>query len=181
MKESDHTKDRTWDFDVSWDAVLKPAARLCLNTLDFSDLWDDDESVENEETQASSLTLTCLKMTLVPPPPPLPPPPPPLATPSPASSKGAAIKSHTLKLHWRELQNLTPLPRMTRFGTETIWAGLEPVHLDTNRLEFLFESKSSNTGFSAATGRQVRRIDASSVLQMNFVKCMWLQSICTTT
>uniref|UniRef100_A0A4W6EF18 FH2 domain-containing protein n=1 Tax=Lates calcarifer TaxID=8187 RepID=A0A4W6EF18_LATCA len=30
---------------------------------------------------------------------------------------------------------------MTRFGSQTIWAGLEPVHLDTNRLEYLFESK----------------------------------------
>ncbi|XP_013883774.1 FH1/FH2 domain-containing protein 1 [Austrofundulus limnaeus] len=156
MKQSDQNKDRTWDFDVSWDAVLKPAARLCLNTLDFSDLWDDDDSVENEEIQASSLIPKCPKRTPAPPPPPppLPPPPPPLATPSPASPNGAAIKSRTLKLHWRELQNLTPLPRMTRFGTQTIWAGLEPVHLDTNRLEFLFESKTSNTSFSVATGRQ---------------------------
>uniref|UniRef100_A0A3P9NPX2 FH1/FH2 domain-containing protein 1-like n=1 Tax=Poecilia reticulata TaxID=8081 RepID=A0A3P9NPX2_POERE len=80
-------------------------------------------------------------LSVAPPPPPLPPPlPPPPTLPSP--SKGAGIKSHTLKLHWRELQNLTPLPRMTRFGKQTIWAGLEPVQLDTNRLEYLFESKS---------------------------------------
>uniref|UniRef100_A0A8C9X309 FH2 domain-containing protein n=1 Tax=Sander lucioperca TaxID=283035 RepID=A0A8C9X309_SANLU len=88
------------------------------------------------------------------PPPPLPPPPP-LASPLPsASHKGAAIKCRTLKLHWRELQSLAPLPRMTRFGTQTIWAGLEPVHLDTNRLEYLFESKSSSTSFNVASGRQ---------------------------
>uniref|UniRef100_A0A3Q1AIR9 FH2 domain-containing protein n=1 Tax=Amphiprion ocellaris TaxID=80972 RepID=A0A3Q1AIR9_AMPOC len=87
-----------------------------------------------------------------PPPPPLPPPPPP-CLPS-ASPKGATTKSRTLKLHWRELQNLAPLPRMTRFGTQTIWAGLEPVHLDTNRLEYLFESKGNNTSLSVVSGRQ---------------------------
>ncbi|XP_023271135.1 FH1/FH2 domain-containing protein 1-like [Seriola lalandi dorsalis] len=43
---------------------------------------------------------------------------------------------------------------MTRFGTQTIWAGLEPVHLDTNRLEYLFESKGSSTCFNVASARQ---------------------------
>uniref|UniRef100_A0A3B3WLM1 FH2 domain-containing protein n=1 Tax=Poecilia mexicana TaxID=48701 RepID=A0A3B3WLM1_9TELE len=92
-------------------------------------------------------------LSVAPPPPPLPPPlPPPPALPSPC--KGAGIKSHTLKLHWRELQNLTPLPRMTRFGKQTIWAGLEPVQLDTNRLEYLFESKATSTSFKVVSGRQ---------------------------
>uniref|UniRef100_A0A3Q2D9X2 FH1/FH2 domain-containing protein 1-like n=1 Tax=Cyprinodon variegatus TaxID=28743 RepID=A0A3Q2D9X2_CYPVA len=94
-------------------------------------------------------------LSVAPPPPPLPPPPPPPpASPLPSSSKGAVIKSHTLKLHWRELQNLAPLPRMTRFGKQTIWAGLEPVHLDTNRLEYLFESKATSSSFTVASGRQ---------------------------
>ncbi|MEQ2167689.1 hypothetical protein GOODEAATRI_006700 [Goodea atripinnis] len=44
---------------------------------------------------------------------------------------------------------------MTRFGKQTIWAGLEPVHLDTNRLEYLFESKATGTSFTVVSGRQL--------------------------
>uniref|UniRef100_A0A3B4XA27 FH1/FH2 domain-containing protein 1-like n=1 Tax=Seriola lalandi dorsalis TaxID=1841481 RepID=A0A3B4XA27_SERLL len=153
MKESDKNKDNplTWDFDRPWGSLLQPAARLCLNTLDFSDLWDEEDSTEDEGTNSINESSTCLQAPPAPPPlpPPLPPPPPPLAPALPSASlKGKNIKCHTLKLHWRELQSLGPLPRMTRFGTQTIWAGLEPVHLDTNRLEYLFESKGSSTCFN---------------------------------
>ncbi|KAA8582637.1 FH1/FH2 domain-containing protein 1 [Etheostoma spectabile] len=153
MKESDQTKDypMTWDFDLSWNSFLKPAARLCLNTLDFSDLWDEEDSTEDEGTQSTNESSLCLQ---APPAPPPLPPPPPLGSPLPSASHKGAIKCRTLKLHWRELQSLAPLPRMTRFGTKTIWAGLEPVHLDTNRLEYLFESKGSSTSFNLASGRQ---------------------------
>ncbi|KAI9522147.1 hypothetical protein NQZ68_038783 [Dissostichus eleginoides] len=152
MKESDQTKDNplTLDFDQSWGSFGKPAARLCLNTLDFSDLWDEEDSTEDEGSNSTNESSTgCLQAP--PAPPPLPPPPPPLTLPS---HKGASTKSRTLKLHWKELPSLAPLPRMTRFGTQTIWAGLEPVHLDTNRLEYLFESKGSSTTFNVAFGRQ---------------------------
>ncbi|XP_042367828.1 FH1/FH2 domain-containing protein 1 isoform X2 [Plectropomus leopardus] len=151
MKEPDQTKDNplTWDLDQSWSSFLKPAAHLCLNTLDFSDLWDEEDSTEDEGTSSSNGSSTCLQAP--PAPPPLPPPPPSLPS---ASDTGAAIKCRTLKLHWRELQSLAPLPRMTRFGAQTIWARLEPVHLDTNRLEYLFESKGSSTTFNVASGKQ---------------------------
>uniref|UniRef100_A0A4W6EII1 FH2 domain-containing protein n=1 Tax=Lates calcarifer TaxID=8187 RepID=A0A4W6EII1_LATCA len=113
-----------------------------------------DYSTEDEGTSLINESSTQLQAP--PAPPPLPPPPPPLAPALPSASlKGTPIKSRTLKLHWRELQSLAPLPRMTRFGSQTIWAGLEPVHLDTNRLEYLFESKGSSTCFSVASGRQV--------------------------
>ncbi|KAM6909568.1 FH1/FH2 domain-containing protein 1 [Xenentodon cancila] len=155
MKGTDQIKDLSWEFDQPWDSG-QPSAHLCLNTFDFSDLWDEYDS-EEEGTYTANLS-TCLKDPLEapnPPPPPLPPPPPPL-TPSllSASAKGAGIKGRTLKLHWRELENLAPLPRMTRFGTQTIWAGLEPVHLDTNRLEYLFKSKVNSTSFNDVPSRQ---------------------------
>uniref|UniRef100_A0A3Q3S679 FH1/FH2 domain-containing protein 1-like n=1 Tax=Mastacembelus armatus TaxID=205130 RepID=A0A3Q3S679_9TELE len=154
MKDSDQTKDNplAWDVEQSWGSFLKPVPRLCLNTLDFSDLWDEEESTEDEGTSSTSESSTSLQAP--PAPPPLPPPP--LAPALPvASPKGATIKCRTLKLHWRELQSLPPLPRMTRFGTQTIWARLEPVHLDTNRLEYLFESKGNSTCFNVVSGRQV--------------------------
>ncbi len=166
MKESDQAKEnpQTWDFDQPWASFLKPAARLCLNTLDFSDLWDEEDSTEDEGPGSTNESSACLRAPPVPPPLP---PPPPLAPPLPsASHKDATIKCRTLRLHWRELQSLAPLPRMTRFGTQTIWSGLEPVHLDTNRLEYLFESKSNTFGFNAVSGRQVRQMrqdDASGI------------------
>ncbi|XP_068444401.1 FH1/FH2 domain-containing protein 1 [Clinocottus analis] len=160
MKESDPARENppTWDFDRSF---LKPAARLCLDTLDFSDLWDEEDLSGDEATVVPS---ACPRGP--PAPPPLPPPLPPLAPPLPSSSlKGATAKCRTLRLHWRELQSLAPLPRMTRFGARTIWAGLEPVHLDTNRLKCLFECKgSSSSSFNGASGRQ--KPPALSVLGM---------------
>lgn len=152
MKESEQTKDNllSWDFDQSWASLLKPATGLCLNTLDFSDLCDEEDSTEDE----GSISTRDSRLKGPPAPPPLPPPSP-FASPLPsASHTGATIRCHTLRLHWRELQTLPPLPRMTRFGNQTIWAGLEPVHLDTNQLEYLFKSKGHT--FNVVSGRQVR-------------------------
>ena len=169
MKGSDQIKD--WDFEQPWDSFLL-AEHLCLNTFDFSDLWDEDDSGEEEGTHSANES-TCPQGPLVPPnppPPPLPPPPPPVAPALPSvSPKGATIKSRTLKLHWRELQNLAPLPRITRFGTQTIWAGLEPVHLDTNRLEYLFESKVNSTSFNVVSSRQVRLMRQDDTSEMHFM------------
>lgn len=152
MKRSEQTKDNllTWDSDQSWSSFLKPAGHLRLNTLDFSDLWDEDDSTEDEGTPSANDGY----FGGPPAPPPLPPPPPPLPFSSPA---GATIKSPTLKLHWRELQTLAPLPRMTRFGDRTIWARLEPVDLDKNQLEYLFKSKSSSASFNMVSSKQVSR------------------------
>lgn len=159
MKRSEQTTDNllTWDSDQSWSSFLKPAGHLRLNTLDFSDLWDEDDSTEDEGTPSANDGY----FGGPPAPPPLPPPPPPLAFPSPA---GATIKSPTLKLHWRELQTLAPLPRMTRFGDRTIWARLEPVDLDKNQLEYLFKSKSSSASFNMVSSKQKQQ--SVSVLQM---------------
>ncbi|XP_005751506.1 FH1/FH2 domain-containing protein 1 [Pundamilia nyererei] len=153
MKELEQSKELTWDFDQSWSSLLTPAAHLCLNTLDFSDLWDEEDSTEDEGTLTTIKSSICLQAP--PAPPPLPPPPPYLASPLPsASPKDGTVKSRTLKLHWRELQNLAPLPRMTRFGTQTIWARLEPVNLDKNHLEYLFKSKANGSSLNIVSGRQ---------------------------
>ncbi|XP_035467776.1 FH1/FH2 domain-containing protein 1 [Scophthalmus maximus] len=161
MKEADPSRENllTWECEQPWSSGLKPAARLCLDTLDFSDLWDEEDSAEDEGTVPICESSTGLQAPPAPPPlpllpPPLPPPPPPLGPALPSTSlKGTSVTCRTLKLHWREMQTLAPLPRMTRFGTQTIWAALEPVHVDTNRLQHLFESKGS-TCFNVASGRK---------------------------
>lgn len=146
MKESDQTKEfnLNWDFEQTL-SFLKPAARLCLNTLDFTDLWDEEDVDSTEDESSGSVSDASTGVCgLASPPPPPPPPPPPLPAPVRSGDKGT-----TLKLHWRELQSLPVLPRLTRFGRQSIWAGLEPVQVDTNKLEHLFETKGSGAGFSA--------------------------------
>uniref|UniRef100_A0A8C5JVX4 Formin homology 2 domain containing 1 n=1 Tax=Jaculus jaculus TaxID=51337 RepID=A0A8C5JVX4_JACJA len=89
-----------------------------------------------------------------PPPPPPPilgscPPPPPLAAPLPPTAlDGPALpaKRKTVKLFWRELK-LAGGPRRSgkHFGpSPTLWASLEPVSVDTARLEHLFESRAKD-------------------------------------
>ncbi|KAG9260113.1 FH1/FH2 domain-containing protein 1-like [Astyanax mexicanus] len=155
--------------DQSWTSCLKRPPCLRINTLDFSDLWDeedleqdaadDDSSSGNASpNQSPGHCLDSLK----------PPPAPPLAPPPPPASPGAPESScRTLKLHWRELLSLQPLPRVSRFGPQSIWAGLEPVHLDTNRLEFLFESKTcSSKTFSCLTNGKKQKQSCVSVLTL---------------
>uniref|UniRef100_A0A3B4H050 FH2 domain-containing protein n=1 Tax=Pundamilia nyererei TaxID=303518 RepID=A0A3B4H050_9CICH len=176
MKELEQSKELTWDFDQSWSSLLTPAAHLCLNTLDFSDLWDEEDSTEDEGTLTTIKSSICLQAP--PAPPPLPPPPPYLASPLPsASPKDGTVKSRTLKLHWRELQNLAPLPRMTRFGTQTIWARLEPVNLDKNHLEYLFKSKANGSSLNIVSGRQVRLMTETSFLKRSNIITIALSSL----
>uniref|UniRef100_A0A667WMZ5 FH2 domain-containing protein n=1 Tax=Myripristis murdjan TaxID=586833 RepID=A0A667WMZ5_9TELE len=177
MKESDQTKDSplTWDFEQSWASFPKLAQRLHLNTLDFTDLWDEEDlgldSAEEDGSSSSNETSGCPQAPPAPPaPPPLPPPTPPLAPPLPsASPKSTTIKGRTLKLHWRELHNLPPLPKVTRFGAQTIWAGLEPVHLDTNRLEYLFESKGNSSTCNVVGGWRQPTVSVLGVKRSNII------------
>ncbi|XP_043100841.1 FH1/FH2 domain-containing protein 1 isoform X2 [Puntigrus tetrazona] len=127
--------------DTSWSSLVKHAPLLRLNTLDFSDLWDD-EDLELDSTDEDSSQTTSNRIAATP----VPPPPPPLATPLSVASESARPSGcRTLRLHWSALSSLQPLPRVGRFGLQSIWAGLEPVRLDTNRLEYLFESKSGKS------------------------------------
>ncbi|KAI4885641.1 hypothetical protein NFI96_017939 [Prochilodus magdalenae] len=142
---------------IHWTSFLKRAPCLRINTLDFSDLWDeedlDQDTVDDDSSRGESSLFQNPGRSSVPPPAP------PLA-PSLGSSAGPVpLESgrRTLRLHWRELLSLQPLPTVSRFGPQSIWAGLEPVHIDTNRLEYLFESKSSSSSkvlSSLAGGKQ---------------------------
>ena len=88
-----------------------------------------------------------------PPPPGMPPPPPPPGgglPPLPPQSNlppppGANLpkKKKTVKLHWRALQNIEQ-PHPSTKG-ETVWKDLIPVKLDVEKLEHLFESRTSDT------------------------------------
>lgn len=82
-----------------------------------------------------------------PPPPPMmgggmppPPPPPGMGMPPPQAPSPIKKNKKTLKLHWKPLQNSMPHPVMKG---ETIWNKLAPIKIDTQKLEHLFESRTS--------------------------------------
>ncbi|XP_036201004.1 FH1/FH2 domain-containing protein 1 isoform X4 [Myotis myotis] len=139
--------------------------KLCIGDLDFSDLREDeDQDILNIETVEAGKGVPPPPPPLPllsegpppPPPPPLPPikgpfpPPPPLpAAPLPPSAPdGLALptKRKTVKLFWRELKLAGGHGSSgSRFGPgSTLWASLEPVSVDTARLEHLFESRAKD-------------------------------------
>nr|XP_005896667.1 PREDICTED: FH1/FH2 domain-containing protein 1 [Bos mutus] len=115
--------------------------RLCIGDLDFSDLGEDeDQDMLNMESVEAEKGI---------PPPPPPPPLPPPAAPLPHSAPdGPALptKRKTVKLFWRELKLAGVRGGSgSRFGpSPTLWASLEPVSVDTARLEHLFESRAKD-------------------------------------
>ncbi|KAM5263527.1 LOW QUALITY PROTEIN: FH1/FH2 domain-containing protein 1 [Ctenodactylus gundi] len=139
--------------------------KLCIGDLDFSDLGEDeDQDMLNVESVEAGKgippppppPLTLLSEGTPPPPPPPPPPikgpcppPPPLAAPFPPSvldGPTLPTKRKTVKLFWRELKLVEGHGGSgSRFGPcPTLWASLEPVSVDTARLEHLFESRAKD-------------------------------------
>ncbi|XP_008138121.1 FH1/FH2 domain-containing protein 1 isoform X2 [Eptesicus fuscus] len=138
--------------------------KLCIGDLDFSDLREDeDQDILNIETVEAGKgvpppppPLPLLSEGPPPPPPPppppikgpFPPPPPPVAPLPPSAPDGLALptKRKTVKLFWRELKLAGGHGSSGgRFGPcSTLWASLEPVSVDTARLEHLFESRAKD-------------------------------------
>ncbi|KAK1330494.1 hypothetical protein QTO34_010684 [Cnephaeus nilssonii] len=138
--------------------------KLCIGDLDFSDLREDeDQDILNIETVEAGKgvpppppPLPLLSEGPPPPPPPppppikgpFPPPPPPVAPLPPSAPDGLALptKRKTVKLFWRELKLAGGHGNSGgRFGPcSTLWASLEPVSVDTARLEHLFESRAKD-------------------------------------
>ncbi|XP_007090339.2 FH1/FH2 domain-containing protein 1 isoform X1 [Panthera tigris] len=138
--------------------------KLCIGDLDFSDLGEDeDEDMLNMEAGEAGKgvpppppPLPVLSGGGPPPPPPppppikgsLPPPPPPTTPLPPSAPDGLALptKRKTVKLFWRELKLAGGHEGSgSRFGPcPTLWASLEPVSVDTARLEHLFESRAKD-------------------------------------
>ncbi|KAG7462151.1 hypothetical protein MATL_G00199900 [Megalops atlanticus] len=122
---------------------LRPAPLLRLNALDFSDLWDEedlglDSAEENRGLKEADTNQA--KGGLRSRPLPLPHPLPVLCPARPRPPRG----SHAQAPLEGAAESASPAHRLPP-GTQTIWAGLEPVALDTQRLEYLFENKGSCT------------------------------------
>ncbi|XP_037598206.1 FH1/FH2 domain-containing protein 1 isoform X2 [Cebus imitator] len=149
--------------EPTWELPTR-APKLCIGDLDFSDLGEDEdqdmlnvESVEVGKGVPPPPPPLPLFSGVPPPPPPLPPPPikgpfpppPPLAAtlpPSVPDSAALPTKRKTVKLFWHELKLAGGHGvSASRFGPcATLWASLEPVSVDTARLEHLFESRAKD-------------------------------------
>ncbi|XP_070821763.1 FH1/FH2 domain-containing protein 3-like isoform X2 [Chaetodon trifascialis] len=155
--------------DYIWDQLMATPRELRIKEMDFTDLREeDDEDILDMDSVMGSGDLIpppppppC--STALPPPPPLfgcpppppmlgkmmPPPPPfmaPIPPPSPQLSRGDTPlfqkKKKTIRLFWNEVRPMDWQCKNHKFCKESLWSKLEPIKLDTSKMEQLFESKS---------------------------------------
>lgn len=154
--------------DQIWDQLMACPRELRIKEMNFTDLTEvDDVDILDTVTTISSSDLSpppppplCLPppppLMGFPPPPPIPmpgmrmPPPPPfIAHPppgSPMTNRGEAPhfqkKRKTIRLFWNEIRPTDWQCPGQKHNRESLWSKLEPVKLDTSKLENLFETKS---------------------------------------
>uniref|UniRef100_A0A7N6BGF8 Formin homology 2 domain containing 3b n=1 Tax=Anabas testudineus TaxID=64144 RepID=A0A7N6BGF8_ANATE len=155
--------------DYIWDQLMAAPRALRIKEMDFTDLRDEDDiDILDMDSMMRSSDLIpppppppC--NAALPPPPPLfgcpppppmlgkmmPPPPPfmvPIPPPSPQLCRGEAPlfqkKKKTIRLFWNEVRPVEWQCKSHKFCKESLWSKLEPIKLDTSKLEQLFESKS---------------------------------------
>uniref|UniRef100_A0A3Q2CKH8 Formin homology 2 domain containing 3 n=1 Tax=Cyprinodon variegatus TaxID=28743 RepID=A0A3Q2CKH8_CYPVA len=93
----------------------------------------------------------------------MPPPPPfmaPLPPPSPHLGRGEAPrfqKKKTIRLFWNEVRPVDWQRKNHKFCKESLWSNLEPVKLDTSKLEQLFETKSKELSVTKKPSAEGKR------------------------
>ncbi|XP_062848425.1 FH1/FH2 domain-containing protein 3 isoform X1 [Trichomycterus rosablanca] len=171
-KESDHI----------WDQLMASPRELRIKEMDFTDLGEDDDV---DVLDAGNI-MRSNDHTVPPPPPPyipnLPPPPPLFCCPPPPPVPGGMLpppppsvpsmpppqpgrgeplfqkKRKTIRLFWSEVR-----PSDWQYSSnqkrcrESLWSKLEPVKLDTSKLEHLFESKSKELPVTKKTAADGKR------------------------
>lgn len=164
--------------DYIWDQLMAAPRELRIKEMDFTDLRDEDDvGILDMDSMMRSGDLIpppppppC--NTALPPPPPLfgcpppppmlgkmmPPPPPfmaPIPPPSPQLSRGEVPlfqkKKKTIRLFWNEVRPVDWQCKSHKFCKESLWSKLEPIKVDTSKLEQLFESKSKELPVTKVT------------------------------
>uniref|UniRef100_A0A7N6BD26 Formin homology 2 domain containing 3b n=1 Tax=Anabas testudineus TaxID=64144 RepID=A0A7N6BD26_ANATE len=167
--------------DYIWDQLMAAPRALRIKEMDFTDLRDEDDiDILDMDSMMRSSDLIpppppppC--NAALPPPPPLfgcpppppmlgkmmPPPPPfmvPIPPPSPQLCRGEAPlfqkKKKTIRLFWNEVRPVEWQCKSHKFCKESLWSKLEPIKLDTSKLEQLFESKSKELPKAAVDGKR---------------------------
>uniref|UniRef100_A0AAX7SRQ3 Formin homology 2 domain containing 3b n=1 Tax=Astatotilapia calliptera TaxID=8154 RepID=A0AAX7SRQ3_ASTCA len=167
--------------DYIWDQLMAKPRELRIKDMDFTDLKDEDDMdiLDMDSTTGSGDLIPPLPPlpcnTALPPPPPpfgcpppppilgkmMPPPPPfmaPIPPPSPQLSRGDIPlfqkKKKTIRLFWNEVRPVDWQCKSHKFCKDSLWSKLEPVTLDTSKLEQLFESKSKELSKAAVDGKR---------------------------
>nr|XP_040022366.1 FH1/FH2 domain-containing protein 3 isoform X5 [Gasterosteus aculeatus aculeatus] len=157
--------------DYIWDQLMAEPRELRIKEMDFTDLRDEDDmDILDMDSVLGSGDLIPPPPPLpcnsaLPPPPPLfgcPPPAPPILRkmmppgpplmapappPSPQLSQRETTplfqkRKKTIRLFWNEVRPVDWHSKSHKFCKESLWSKLEPVKVDTSKLEQLFESKS---------------------------------------
>ncbi|XP_074196221.1 FH1/FH2 domain-containing protein 3 isoform X20 [Rhinolophus sinicus] len=170
--------------DYIWDQLMANPRELRIQDMDFTDLGEEDDidvlDVDLGHGEAPGLPPppppTFLGL-LPPPPPPLldsvPPPPVPgnLLAPPPVFNAPQGLgwpqvprgqpaftkKKKTIRLFWNEVRPFEWPCKNNRRCREFLWSKLEPIKVDTSRLEHLFESKSKELSVSKKTAADGKR------------------------
>ncbi|XP_030060413.1 FH1/FH2 domain-containing protein 3 isoform X2 [Microcaecilia unicolor] len=170
--------------DYIWDQLMAAPRELKIKDMDFTDLGEDDD-IDVLDIDMGPRDFPAppppppLSFLGLPPPPPAPvlgcPPPPPapcsLFPPPPLfnSPQGMgssqisrgdpafAKKKKTIRLFWNEVRPFEWHCRNNKSCKEFLWAKLEPIKVDTSRLEHLFESKSKELPVTKKTAADGKR------------------------
>ncbi|CAJ1061694.1 FH1/FH2 domain-containing protein 3 isoform X2 [Xyrichtys novacula] len=153
--------------DYIWDQLMATPRELRIKEMDFTDLKEDDDMdiLDMSSVMGTGNLIAPPPPPALPPPPPLfgcpPPPPPPILgkmmpppppfmapipPPSPQLNRGEIPlfqkKKKTIRLFWNEVRPMDWQCKSHKFCKESLWSKLEPIKVDTSKLEQLFESKS---------------------------------------
>uniref|UniRef100_A0A8C0XY53 Formin homology 2 domain containing 3a n=1 Tax=Cyprinus carpio carpio TaxID=630221 RepID=A0A8C0XY53_CYPCA len=154
--------------DCIWDQLMASPRDLRIGDIDFTDLGDEDDE---DALDSGSLYNSGDLLAPPPPPPPCPfnlpapppiirvPPPPPcfsIQAPPPPQQEAEQPplfqkRKKTIRLFWSEVRPADWIYRNHKRSQESLWSRLEPVKVDTAKLEHLFESKSKEMPVTKVT------------------------------
>ncbi|XP_029445699.1 FH1/FH2 domain-containing protein 3 isoform X5 [Rhinatrema bivittatum] len=171
--------------DYIWDQLMASPRELKIKDMDFTDLGEDDDVdvLDIDIGPRDSLAPPPpppLSFLGLPPPPPPPygvgcPPPPPVpcslfpppslfsspqgigASPVSRSEPAFVKKKKTIRLFWNEVRPFEWQCRNNKSCRKFLWAKLEPIKVDTSKLEHLFESKSKELPVTKKTAADGKR------------------------
>ncbi|XP_049458291.1 FH1/FH2 domain-containing protein 3 isoform X1 [Epinephelus fuscoguttatus] len=168
--------------DTIWDQLLASPRELRIGDINFTDLTEEDD----KDILDAVLMGGCGDLPPPPPPPPciprFPPPPPMLGScpppppligimrPPPPPSFSAPVpvppppepplfnkKKKTIRLFWSEVRPTDSQYRDYKRSGDSLWSKLDPVKIDTAKLEHLFESKSKEMPVTKKTAADGKR------------------------
>ncbi|XP_051791585.1 FH1/FH2 domain-containing protein 3-like isoform X5 [Erpetoichthys calabaricus] len=170
--------------DYIWDQLMASPRELKIKDMDFTDLGEEDDVnvLDTDSLMSSGEQILppppppLLFMALppppplfgCPPPPPIPstmlPPPPPVTilqhVGSPQQQRGEPLfqkKKKTIRLFWNEVRIIDWQYKNHKRFKDSLWGKLEPITVDTSKLEHLFETKSKELPVTKKTAADGKR------------------------